>query len=166
MDETTKQFVKETRTPRPVAPGRAARYDAKYERNGVAHLLLYYASLENWHRVDVREDHVATTWDEGVRQLVEEDFPGARRITLVMDNLNTHASASLYKAFEPAEAPRLLNKLDFVRTPKHGSWLNMAEIEFSAMHRQCLNRRLPDTDAVRVETTAWTKRRNVGAAQA
>ena len=131
-----------------------------YERNGVAHLLLYYAPLENWRRVDVKEDHVATTWAEGVRQLVEEDFPEAERITLVMDNLNTHAGASLYKAFEPAKARRLLKKLEFVHTPRHGSWLNMAEIEFSAMGRQCLDRRLPDTETVREETEAWTTRRN------
>ena len=160
MDETTKQCVKETRTPQPLAPGRAARYDAEYERNGVAHLLLYHAPLENWRRVDVREDHVATTWAEGVRQLVEEDFPEAERITLVMDNLNTHTGASLYKAFEPAKARRLLNKLEFVYTPKHGSWLNMAEIEFSAMGRQCLNRRLPDIDTVKEQVAAWAKRRN------
>ena len=145
MDETTKQCVKETRTPQSTAPGRAARYDAEYERNGVAHLLLYYAPLENWRRVDVKEDHVATTWAEGVRQLVEEDFPEAERITLVMDNLNTHAGASLYKAFPAPKARRLLNKLQFAYTPKHGSWLNMAESEFGVLARQCLNRRLPDT---------------------
>ena len=162
MDETTKQCVKETRVPQPVAPGHPARYDAEYERNGVAHLLLYYAPLENWRRVDVKEDHVATTWAGGVRRLVEEDFPDAERITLVMDNLNTHAGASLYKAFEPAEAHRLLNKIEFVRTPKHGSWLNMAEIESGAMGRQCLDRRVPDTDTVREEVAAWTKRRNAG----
>ena len=117
MDETTKQCVKETRP---------ARYDAEYERNGVAHLLLYYAPLENWRRVDVQPDHVATTWAEGVRRLVEEDFPEAERITLVMDHLNTHAGASLYKAFPAPKARRLLEKLQFVYTPKHGSWLNMA----------------------------------------
>ena len=160
MDETTKQCVKETRAPRPPAPGCPARYDAEYERNGVAHLLLYYAPLENWRRVDVEEDHVATTWAEGVRRLAEEDFPEAQRITLVMDNLNTHAGASLYKAFEPERARRLLEKLHFVYTPKHGSWLNMAEIEFSAMERQCLDRRLSDIDTVKEEVTAWAKRRN------
>jgi len=166
MDETSRQCVKETRVPRPVAPGRPARRDAEYERNGVAHLLLYYAPLEDWRRVDVRPDHVATTWAEGVRRLVEEDFPDAERITLVMDNLGTHAGASLYKAFEPAKARRLLGKLEFVYTPRHGSWLNMAEIEFSAMSRQCLDRRLPHPDAVRRETAAWTERRNDGGAPA
>ena len=160
MDETTKQCVKETRTPQPAGPNRPARYDAEYERNGVAHLLLYYAPLENWRRVDVKADHVAITWAEGVRRLVEEDFSAARRITLVMDNLNTHAGASLYKAFAPQQARRLLEKLEFVYTPKHGSWLNMAECEFSALARQCLNRRIPDKDAVSGEVSAWTKRRN------
>ena len=126
MDETTKQCVKETRPPQPPAPECPARYDAEYERNGVAHLLLYYAPLENWRRVDVKSDHVATTWAEGVRRLVEEDFPEAERITLVMDNLNTHAGASLYKAFPAPKARRLLTKLQFVYTPRHGSWLNMA----------------------------------------
>ena len=166
MDETTKQCVKETRTPQPPAPDRAARYDAEYERNGVAHLLLYYAPLENWRRVDVKEDHVATTWAEGVRRLVEEDFPEAERITLVMDNLNTHAGASLYKAFPAPQARRLLEKLELVYTPKHGSWLNMAEIEFSAMDRQCLNRRLADIDTVDREATAWATRRNASGAPA
>ena len=116
--------------------------------------------------MDVKSDHVATTWAEGVRRLVEEDFPDAGHITLVMDNLNTHAGASLYKAFEPAKARRLLKRLEFVHTPKHGSWLNMAEIEFSAMGRQCLSRRLSDTDAVREETNAWAKRRNACATPA
>ena len=166
MDETTKQCVKETRTPQPAAPGHAARYDAEYERNGVAHLLMYYAPLENWRRVDVRPDHTAVTWAEGVRRLVEEDFPGAERITLVMDNLNTHVGASLYKAFPAPKARRLLQKLQFVYTPKHGSWLNLAECEFSALARQCLDRRVPDANAVREETAAWTKRRNACKTQA
>ncbi len=160
MDETTKQCVKETRTPQPAGPNRPARYDAEYERNGVAPLLLYYAPLENWRRVDVKADHVAITWAEGVRRQVEEDFSAARRITLVMDNLNTHAGASLYKAFAPQQARRLLEKLEFVYTPKHGSWLNMAECEFSVLARQCLNRRIPDQDAVSEEVSAWAKRRN------
>ena len=160
MDETTKQCVKETRVAQPVAPGLPARFDAEYERNGVAHLLLHYAPLENWRRVDVREDHVATTWAEGVRRLVEEDFPEAERITLVMDNLNTHAGASLYKAFPAPQARRLLRKLEFVFTPKHGSWLNMAECEFSVLARQCLDRRLAEIDEVEREVDAWTERRN------
>ena len=160
MDEKTKQCVKETRAPQPAAPGCPERYDAEYERNGVAHLMMYYAPLENWRRVDVKTDHIATTWAEGVRRLVEEDFPRAERITLVMDNLNTHAGASLYKAFPAPQARRLLRKLELAHTPRHGSWLNMAECEISALDRQCLNRRLPDTGAVAEEVEAWTKRRN------
>ena len=160
MDETTKQCVRETRVAQAAAPGRPARFDAGYGRNGVAHLLLYYAPLENWRRVDVREDHVATTWAGGVRRLVEEDFPGAERVTLVMDNLNTHAGASLYKAFPAPRARRLLSRLEFVFTPRHGSWLNMAECEFSALARQCLDRRLAGIDTVKREVTAWTERRN------
>ena len=160
MDETTKQCVRETRLPRPVRPGLAARYDAEYERNSMAHLLVFYAPLENWRRVDVKPDHVATTWAEGVRRLVEEDFPEARRITLVMDNLKTHAGTSLFKAFAPERARRRLEKLEFVYTPRHGSWLNMAECEFSVLTRQCLDRRLADIDTVDREVVAWVQRRN------
>ena len=126
MDETRKQCVRETRVALPAAPGHPARYDAEYERNGVGHLLMYYAPFDDWRRADVAADHAASTWAEGVRRLVEDDFPAARRITLVMDNLNTHCGASLYKSFPPAKARALLDKLEFVYTPKHGSWLNMA----------------------------------------
>ena len=147
-------------SPQPVGPGRPARYDAEYERNGVAHLLLFYAPLENWRRVDVRADHVGATWAEGVRRLVEEDFPDAQRITLVMDNLNTHTGASLYKTFPPDRARGLLKKLELVYTPKHGSWLNLAECEFSALGRQCLDRRIPDIDTVERQVSAWAQHRN------
>ena len=126
----------------------------------MAHLLLYYAPLENWRRLDVKSDHAALTWAEGVRRLVDEDSPEAARVTLVMDNLNTHASASLYKAFPPPQARRLLERLQFVYTPKHGSWLNMAECEFSVLAHQRLNRHLSHTNTVREETAARTKRRN------
>lgn len=132
----------------------------EYERNGVAHLIQFYTPLTGWRRIDVKEDHVARTWAEGVRQLVEEDFCDAHRITLVMDNLNTHTGASLYKAFEPKMARRLLKKLEFVYTPKHGSWLNMAECEFSVLSRLCLNRHLPDIGRVRSEVHSWVKARD------
>ena len=160
MDETRKQCVRETRVPLPAVPGHPARYDAEYERNGVGHLLLYYAPFEDWRRIDVAADHTASTWAEGVRRLVEDDFPTARRITLVMDNLNTHNGASLYKSFAPAKARALLDKLEFVYTPKHGSWLNMAEVEFSVLSQQCLDRRIADTDALSEEVGAWTDARN------
>ncbi len=156
MDETSKQCVKETRHSLPMSRAHPVRYDAEYERNGVAHLLLFYGPLDNWRRIDVKQDHVATTWAEGVRRLVEEDFPAARRITLVMDNLNTHNGASLYKTFAPEKARQLLDKLEFVYTPKHGSWLNMAECEFSVLSRQCLNRRIPDIETIAKEVATWT----------
>ena len=160
MDETTKQCVREVRTPLPMSPGQAARFDAEYERNGVGHLLMYYAPFEDWRRVDVAADHKALTWAEGVRRLVEEDYPQAQRLTLVMDNLSTHSGASLCKAFAPEQARASLDKLAFVYTPKHGSWLNMAELEFSVLARQCLARRLADIDTLHNQVSAWTDHRN------
>lgn len=160
MDETSVQCTREVREPIPAQAGQSERYDVEYERNGVAHLIAFYAPFGNWRRVDVATNHTAAQWAEGVRRLVEEDYPQAQRITLVMDNLNTHAGASLYKAFSPALARSLLDKLELVYTPKHGSWLNMAECEFSVLGRQCLARRLPDIDTVSREVQAWTMRRN------
>lgn len=123
----------------------------------------FYAPLIGWRRLQVADNHTALEWAHNVRALVERDFPHAKRITLVMDNLNTHTAASLYKAFEPSIARALLAKLAFVYTPKHGSWLNMAECEFSVLSRQCLNRRLPDIETVRAEVSAWAKARNQAA---
>lgn len=160
MDESSVQCVKEVRVPLPVRPGQAACYDAEYERNGVAHLLQFYAPLAGWRRLQVADNHASGEWARGVRRLVEEDFPEARRITLVMDNLNTHTGASLYKAFKPDMARALMEKLEFVYTPKHGSWLNMAECEFSVLARQCLSRRLADIDTVTREVSAWCATRN------
>ncbi len=160
MDETSVQCVKEVRAPMVAKPGQSARYDAEYERNGVSHLILFYAPFENWRRIQVADNHAACEWAEGVRRLVQEDYSDAKRITLVMDNLNTHAGASLYKAFPPETARALLEKLEFVYTPKHGSWLNLAECEFSVLSRQCLARRLPDMQAVGAEVGAWVKKRN------
>ena len=160
MDETRKQCVRETRLPLPAVPGQPARYDAEYERNGVGHLLLYCAPFDDWRRIDVADNHNAATWAEGIRRLVEEEFPAAQRITLVMDNLNTHTGASLYKSFPPEQARALLDKLELVYTPKHGSWLNLAECEFSVLAHQCLDRRIADIDTLRAEVSAWTERRN------
>lgn len=160
MDETSVQCVREVRPRLLGKPGQIERYDVEYERNGVAHLMQFYAPFVGWRRIEVADNHAAQQWAEGVRTLVEKDFPDARRITLVMDNLNTHAGASLYKAFEPQIARALLNKLEFVYTPKHGSWLNMAECEFSVLSRQCLDRRLPDRETVQREVEAWTTTRN------
>jgi hypothetical protein len=160
MDESSKQCVKETRPVLPMKPGQPERYDAEYERNGVAHLFMFCEPLSGQRQVRVTDNHGALEWAESVRSLVEEQYPAAEKITLVMDNLNTHTGASLYKAFPAEHAHRLLEKLEFCYTPKHGSWLNIAEIEFSALSRQCLNRRLGDTDSVRREASAWAERRN------
>jgi transposase len=160
MDETSAQCVKEVRLALPGKPGLIERYDVEYERNGVAHLVQFYAPFIGWRRIDVADNHAAWQWAQGVRTLVEEDFPQAKRITLVMDNLSTHTGASLYKAFQAPFARALLDKLEFVFTPKHGSWLNMAECEFSVLARQCFNRRLPDIETVQREVEAWTNTRN------
>ena len=160
MDETSVQCVKEVRPPLPGKPGRIERYDVEYERNGVAHLIQFYAPFIGWRRIQIADNHAALEWAEGVRVLVEQNFPRAKRITLLMDNLNTHTGASLYKAFEAPIARALLDKLEFVYTPKHGSWLNMAECEFSVLSRQCLSRRLPDIETVDKEVKAWTEARN------
>jgi hypothetical protein len=163
MDETSVQCVKDVRPGLPGKPGQIARYDVEYERNGVAHLIQFYAPFIGWRRIDIADNHAALQWAQGVRRLVENDFPHAKRITLVMDNLNTHSGASLYKAFEPQVARALLSKLEFVYTPKHGSWLNIAESEFSVLSRQCFDRRLPDMAAVENEVNAWTTARNQAA---
>jgi transposase len=160
MDESSVQCVKEVRSRLAGRPGDVERYDAEYERNGVAHLLQFYAPFIGWRRLRVSDNHAAHEWAQQVRILLEQDFPEAQRMTLVMDNLSTHTGASLYKAFEPSLARALLDKLEFVYTPKHGSWLNLAECEFSVLSRQCLNRRLPDIETVRTETTAWAEARN------
>jgi hypothetical protein len=160
MDETSTQCVKEVRPVIAAKPGQIERYDVEYERNGVAHLIQFYAPFVGWRRIQVADNHAACEWAKGVRTLVEQDFADAKRITLVMDNLNTHTGASLYKAFEPCIARALLDKLEFVYTPKHGSWLNMAECEFSVLARQCLSRRLPDLETVRKEVNDWSLTRN------
>jgi len=160
MDETSVQCTKEIRAPLPGKPGQIECYDAEYERNGVAHIIQFSAPFMGWRRMQVADNHAACEWAKGVRKLVEEDFPDAKRITLVMDNLNTHTGASLYKAFEPDIAQALLSKLEFVYTPKHGSWLNMAECEFSVLSRQCFNRRIPDIETVEKEVGAWVEARN------
>lgn len=160
MDESSVQCIKEVRDPMPMRGGEPERYDVEYERNGVAHLIQFYAPFIGWRRIEVADNHAAPEWAKGVQKLVEEDFSQAKRITLVMDNLSTHTGASLYKCFEPEVARRILDKLEFVYTPKHGSWLNMAECEFSVLARQCLSRRLPDREAVRKEVNAWTTSRN------
>ena len=160
LDETSKQQVKETRQARPWRPGAAASYDYEYQRNGVSNLFMLFAPLEGWRRVEVTDRRTKADWARVVRKLVDEDYPDKDRIVLVMDNLNTHHPASLYEAFEPAEARRIAERLEIHYTPKHGSWLNMAEIELGVLARQCLARRIPDQDALRRETRTWQDQRN------
>ncbi len=160
LDETSKQQVRETRQPRPSWPGAAGYYDYEYERNGVSNLFMLFAPLEGWRRVEVTDRRTKADWARVVRQLVDVDYPDKERILLVMDNLNTHHPASLYEAFEPAEARRIAHRLEVHYTPKHGSWLNMAEIEIGVMARQCLDRRIPDQEVLRREVEAWQGQRN------
>ena len=160
FDESSKQQVKEVRTPLPVRPGEEARFDTEYERNGVSNLFMFFAPLENWRHVKVTDHRTAIDWAHCMRELVDVHFPDAERIVVVEDNLNTHTPASLSAAFEPEEAKRIWDKLEFHSTPKHGSWLNMAEIELSILSRQCLDRRIGDQESLRAEVAAWEAERN------
>ena len=160
LDETSKQQVKETRSPLAPRPGTAMAYDYEYERNGVSNLFMLFAPLEGWRRVEVTDQRTKVDWPRVVRQLVDVDYPDKDRIVLVMDNLNTHRPSSLYEAFEPAEARRIAEKLEIHYTPKHGSWLNMAEIELGVLARQCLDRRIPCQEILKQETQTWQSQRN------
>jgi hypothetical protein len=160
MDEASKQLVGETRLPLPVRPGDPAHYDYEYVRNGVANLFLFFAPLEGWRHVTVTERRTRVDWAHAMRDLVDVYFPAAPTIRVVLDNLNTHIAGSLYEAFAPQEARRILSRLELHHTPKHGSWLNMAEIELSVLSRQCLDRRIPDTPTLAREVVAWETPRN------
>ena len=159
MDETSKQQVKETRTPITSKTGSLEKYDYEYERNGVSNLFMLSAPLEGWRHVKVTDRHTKQDWAQLIKELVDEHFP-EKKIILVMDNLNTHKLGSLYATFEPAEARRIAERLEIHYTPKHGSWLDMAEIEIGVLSRQCLNRRIPDQKTLRFEVAAWEKQRN------
>jgi DDE superfamily endonuclease len=161
MDETSKQLVGETRRPLPVEPGQVRREDYEYERRGVANLFLFCEPLTGWLEVQVTERRTRTDWAFAMRALSDQHYPAAERITVVLDNLNTHGPASFYEAFAPPEARRLAEQFDFHYTPKHGSWLNRAEIEFSVLSRQCLDRRIGNAEILRREVQAWTQQRNV-----
>jgi len=160
MDEQPIQLVKETRAPIPVAPGRPRRVDYEYRRAGTANLFMFCEPLGGWRQVSVTERRTKIDWAHAVRDLLEGRFAWAEKVVLVMDNLNTHTIGSLYEAFPPATARRLAQRLETHFTPKHGSWLNMAEHELSALTRQCLNRRLGDIQTVRREVAAWEAARN------
>jgi len=160
FDEGSKQQTKETRLPLPTQPGSVAKYDCEYERNGTSNLFIFFAPLESWRHLKVTDRRTMIDFAHCMRDLVDIHFPEAEKIIVVMDNLNTHKFASLYQAFEPAEARRIIEKLEIHYTPKHGSWLNMAEIELSVLHRQCLKARIPDRDTLIAKTTAWLQHRN------
>jgi hypothetical protein len=164
FDESPYQMISETRVPLPAEPGKPERYDYEYKREGTCNLFMFFQPLGGWRHVKVTERRTAQDWAECMRDLVDIHFPDALVISVVQDNLNTHTPAALYQAFEPAEARRIINKVDFRYTPKHGSWLNMAEIELSVLSRQCLDRRIPDQEALKHETAAWVERRNTAKA--
>ncbi|MEE9586626.1 MAG: IS630 family transposase [Hyphomicrobiaceae bacterium] len=160
LDETSKQLVAETRTPEPMQPGQPARHDYEYKRNGTANVFMLFAPLEGWRHVEVTERRTAIDYAKILRDLSDIHFPTAEKIVLVQDNLNTHAPASLYEAFEPAEARRIIERFEWHYTPKHGSWLNLAESELAVLSSQCLARRIPDAATLVSEVAAWRTRRN------
>jgi hypothetical protein len=160
MDETSKQLVSETRVALPVAPGQPRREDYEYERRGVVNLFLFCEPLTGWREVSVTERRTRTDWATAMRDLSDRVYPTAQRITVVLDNLNTHGPASFYEAFPPDEARRLAERFEFHYTPKHGSWLNMAEIELSVLSRQCLDRRIGEAGILRREIEAWQRKRH------
>ncbi len=163
MDETTKQLVGETRRRVTARPGVPARSDYEYERYGTCNLFMVSEPLRGKRQVTATDRRTKGDWAHLIKDVVDRQYPYATRIQLVMDNLNTHTPASLYEAFEPAEAWRLLQRLEFHYTPKHGSWLNMAEIELSILRRQCLDRRIPSAAELAREVTAWEHTRNARA---
>lgn len=162
LDETSKQLVAETRQPLPTLPGQPARYDYEYKRNGTASLFMLFAPLEGWRHVKVTERRTAIDYAHVLRDLADLHFAKASKIVLVQDNLNTHAPSSLYEAFAPAEARRLIERFEWHYSPKHGSWLNLAESELAVLSGQCLDRRIASTRALAREVAAWLSRRNAG----
>jgi hypothetical protein len=166
IDEASKQQVKETREPLPRQVGKPQRYDYEADRNGVSNLFMIFAPLEGWRHVDVTDRRTSVDFAHCLKDVVDVHFAEADQIVLVSDNLNTHKPAALYEAFAPAEARRILEKLEWHYTPKHGSWLDMAEIELSVLQRQCLDRRIPDQETLKREIAAWECERNQHAVKA
>jgi len=160
LDEAGKQLISETRTPMPLRPGQPARYDAVYKREGVRQLFMIFEPLRGWRHVAIRERKAAVDWAEVIAEVLEVHYPAARRVCLVMDNLNTHAGGSLYQAFAPERARQLCRRLEIHYTPKHGSWLDMAEIELSVLTGQCLDRRIGSEEELRSAVAAWEEARN------
>lgn len=166
VDEGGKQLIGEVRPPLPVRVGSPAKEDYEYRRNGVANLFMAFEPLAGRRVVEVTERRTAVDLAKFLKRLLDEVYPDARRGVLVTDNLNTHGVGSLYEAFDPAEALRLAKRIEWHYTPKHGSWLNMAEIELSVLTRQCLDRRIPDTETLKREVAAWQQRRNAAEVKA
>jgi uncharacterized small protein (DUF1192 family) len=160
LDETSKQLIAETRVPIATKPGQPGRHDYEYRRNGTANLFMMFAPLEGWRHVKVTDRHTAVDYAQVLKELSDTHFPGSAKIVLVQDNLNTHKPASLYEAFPPAEARRLVERFEWHYTPKHGSWLDMAESELSVLSSQCLDRRIPDQRVLKDEVAAWEADRN------
>jgi len=160
LDETSKQLISETRTPLRRRPGRVDRYDAVYKREGVRQLFLMFEPLRGWRHVVIRRQKSAVDWAEVIAEILETHYPKAARVRLVLDNLNTHAGGSLYQAFPPEKARQLYERLEIHYTPKHGSWLDMAEIELSVLTGQCLNRRIGTDGELSREIVAWEQVRN------
>jgi len=163
LDEASKQLITETRVPIAAKPGHPARRDYEYERNGTANLFMMFAPLEGWRHVEVTDRHTGVDYAQVLKDLSDTHFPEAKKIVLVQDNLNTHSPASLYEAFPPEEAVRLKARFEFHFTPKHGSWMNIAEIELSVLARGCLARRIPDLPTLAAELRAWQQQRNQAA---
>ena len=160
MDETSKQLVADVRIPIGAKPGRPQRYDVEYHRRGVANVFMFAEPLGGWRRVSVARHRKKLDWAEQIRILLEQDYPDAEVVVLVMDNLNTHNIGSLYEAFPPAKARQLAHRLEIHYTPKHGSWLNVAEIELSVLSRHCLDRRMESMQRLERECGSWNVRRN------
>ena len=160
MDETTKQLTKETRKPRQMEPGMPVRYDYEYERNGVCNVFMFFEPFNGKRYILITQRRTKVDWAMQIKDMLNNQYPNAKKVVLVMDNLNTHKGASLYESFPPEEARRLLERLEIHYTPKHGSWLNIAEIELRILSGQCLNRRIPDIAAIQQETIEWQNQRN------
>ena len=160
LDETSKQLTAETRVAIAAKPGHPARHDYQYRRHGTANLFMIFAPLEGWRHVKATDRHTALDYAQVLKELSDTHFPGATKIVLVQDNLNTHKPASLYQAFPPAKARRLVERFEWHYTPKHGSWLDMAEAELAVLSSQCLDRRIPDQQVLKKEIQAWESVRN------
>ena len=160
MDESPKQLIEETRMPIALKPGKTARYDTEYKRNGTCEIFMFAAPLTGWRRAEVTEQRARIDWAIQIKKLLTVDFPHIEKVILVMDNLNTHTMGSLYKAFPPEEAKRYCNRLELHYTPKHGSWLNMAEIEINVLVNHGLPKRVPTIEQMKKEVSAWNKSRN------